>query len=118
MKRGGRIFLWVLFGLLMLALLTFLTQQLWNWLVPDLFGGPVVTFWQALGLLVLSKILLGGFGKGGHRGSHSWKMKFREKFGHLSPEEREALKQRIRQKWCPSHDDIEPEDRKADDSAG
>src|SRR5690606_28180063 len=67
MKRGGRILLWVMFGLLMLAVLTFVTQQLWNWLIPDLFGGPVLTFWQALGLLVLPKILLGGFAKGGHR---------------------------------------------------
>ena len=39
------------------------TMYLWNWLVPLLFHGPVVTFLQALGLLVLSKILFGGFGR-------------------------------------------------------
>ena len=44
------------------------TMYLWNWLVPLLFHGPVVTFLQALGLLVLSKILFGGFGRSG-RGS-------------------------------------------------
>lgn len=104
MKRGGRILLWVMFGLLMLAVLTFVTQQLWNWLIPDLFAGPVITFWQALGMLLLSKILLGGFARGGHRG-HSLKMKMKEKLSRMSPEEREALKQRIREKWCHFQDD-------------
>lgn len=116
MKRGGRIFLWVLFGLLVLALLTFLTQQLWNWLVPDLFRGPVITFWQALGLLLLSKILFGGLGKGGHSGPHSWKRRAHEKFSRMSPEEREALKQRMWEKWCRPHD-VASEKRKAGDSS-
>ena len=43
-------------------------QLLWNWLLPSLFGVPEVTLWQALGLLALSRILFGGFGRGG--GSH------------------------------------------------
>ena len=41
---------------------------LWNWLLPPLFGVRQVTLWQALGLLALSRILFGGFGRGG--GSH------------------------------------------------
>lgn len=117
MKRGGRVFLWVLLGLLVVALLTLLTQKLWNWLVPDLFSGPVITFWQAFGLLVLSKILLGGFSKGGHRGAHSWKMKAHEKFSRMSAEEREALKQRMWEKWCRPQGDIEAEKREAGDSS-
>lgn len=32
-------------------------QLLWNWLVPTLFGGPIVTFWQAFGLMALSGLL-------------------------------------------------------------
>jgi hypothetical protein len=40
-------------------------QWLWNWLVPDIFGVRRVTFWEALGLLALCRILFGGFGKGG-----------------------------------------------------
>jgi hypothetical protein len=58
----------------------FVVQQLWNWLLPDLFGLRRVGFWEALGLLALSRILFGGFGAGGHsrgsRGSggrHTWK---------------------------------------------
>ncbi len=43
-------------------------RQLWNWLLPPLFGWRQITFWQALGLLALCRILFGGFGgRGSHR---------------------------------------------------
>ena len=32
---------------------------LWNWLMPTIFGLPYITFWQAVGLNILSAILLG-----------------------------------------------------------
>lgn len=111
MKRGGRILLWILFGILVVALVTFVTQQLWNWLIPVLFSGPVLTFWQMLGLLVLSKILLGGFGKGHHKGGHNWKMHARNKFSRLSPDERESIKQKMWEKWCRPHEESDPEKR-------
>jgi len=74
---------------------------LWNWLVPELFGGPVITFWQALGLLVLSKILFSGFGrKGPSRGYGSrkpfWRKRFEEKWEKMTPEEREKFKARFK----------------------
>jgi hypothetical protein len=40
-------------------------QWLWNWLLPELFGLRRITFWQALGLLALCRILFGSFGRGG-----------------------------------------------------
>ena len=43
----------------------FVVRQLWNWLLPPIFGLREVTFWQALGLLALCRILFGGFGRGG-----------------------------------------------------
>jgi len=43
----------------------YITMSLWNWLIPELFHGPVVTIWQTFGLIILSKILFSGFkGKG------------------------------------------------------
>jgi hypothetical protein len=42
-------------------------QWLWNWLLPEIFGLRQITFWQALGLLALCRILFGGFGRGGGR---------------------------------------------------
>ena len=107
MKRGGRILLWVLFGLLIITLVTFVTQQLWNWLIPSLFNGPVLTFWQTLGLLVLSKILFGGFGKKHHhdKAPFTWKKRLREKFSAMTPEERETWKDKMREKWCSRTED-------------
>src|SRR2546429_9930299 len=43
---------------------------LWNWLAPTLFGLRLVTFWQAIGLLALCRILFGGFGLGGGSPRH------------------------------------------------
>ena len=40
-------------------------QWLWNWLLPDIFGLRQITFWQALGLLALCRILFGSVGRGG-----------------------------------------------------
>ena len=44
-------------SLLLGALLVFPIMWLWNWLVPELFNGPTITFWQSAGLFVLSNIL-------------------------------------------------------------
>lgn len=49
-------------GIAGLILFTFVVMWLWNWLVPDLFNGPVLGYWQTLGLLILSKILFSGIG--------------------------------------------------------
>jgi hypothetical protein len=40
----------------------FILKWLWNWLMPEIFGLPVITYWQAFGLVMLSKILFSGFG--------------------------------------------------------
>src|SRR3979411_3363265 len=51
----------VLFAALAAFVFSFVVMSLWNWLTPTLFGWHAISFWQALGLLVLSKILFGGF---------------------------------------------------------
>jgi hypothetical protein len=62
---------------------------LWNGILPDLFGFGTITFWQGIGILVLSKILFGGFGSG-HSGRSNRHRK--ERWMNLSPEEREKMK--------------------------
>jgi Ca2+/H+ antiporter, TMEM165/GDT1 family len=74
---------------------------LWNALLPAVLGVSTITFWQALGILVLSKILFGGFrcGHGHHRcHGHDW----HEKWMHLSPEEREKMKAEWRGRCEPA----------------
>lgn len=103
MKRGKWIFKiigFVLLGLVALAAFGFVTMYLWNWLVPALFNGPVITFWQTIGLLILSKILFSGFGKGGHHHGGSWKPYWKDRLNKMSPEDRERFKQKMKDKWC------------------
>lgn len=64
---------------------------LWNWLMPDLFGLATISFWQAAGLLLLCKILFGGFGGGHHGHDHCGGNKLRERWEELTPEERERI---------------------------
>ena len=73
--------------------------HLWNWLLPPLFGWRMITFWQALGLLVLCRILFGNFGmRGSHRSNMRERMRERmaERWQHMTPEQRE----RMRQRWA------------------
>lgn len=70
-----------------------LVMHLWNWLLPPLFGWRMITFWQALGLLLLSRILFGSWGAGGgNRGPRGR----RARWDKISPEERERLEQNWR----------------------
>jgi len=80
-----------------ILILGFGTMHLWNWLIPVLFHGPIINFTQSIGLLILAKILFGGFGKHHHRGDH-WKHKMRGCMHSLSPEEQEIFKQRMKEK--------------------
>jgi hypothetical protein len=77
-----------------------IVMLLWNHLMPDIFHLPVITLWQALGLLILSKILFGGF-RGGPRQHFKDKMreKMRQKWMNMPPEEREKMKERMKQRW-------------------
>jgi hypothetical protein len=61
------------FGVLGVAavfLFTYLVMLLWNALVPGLFKGPELNYWQTMGVFVLAKILFSGMG-GGRQGSKS-----------------------------------------------
>lgn len=69
--------------------------QLWNWLMPRLFGLPALTFWQAVGLLGLSWILFGGW-RGYPSRSWSWRRRVRERWAEMTPEERQAFRDAMR----------------------
>jgi|SRR5277367_555172 len=81
-----------------IALVLFMTiggevvMHLWNWLAPALFGWRLVTFWQALGLLVLCRILFGGWGGHNHNRS-KWRQKRDDRWAAMTPEEREKFRQ-------------------------
>ena len=77
------------------AVFGWLVATLWNWLMPPLFGLGAITFWQALGLFVLGRVLFGGFrGFGGHHRRHRHHM--RERWRHMTPQERESFSRGLR----------------------
>ncbi len=74
---------------------SFVVMSLWNWLMPALFGWRAIGFLEAVGLLVLSRILFGGWrGRAGH-GMH-WRARMAERWERMTPEERETFRQGMR----------------------
>ena len=95
MKRALRISKFLVIGVCVITLVSFIVMWLWNWLTPALFGWHVITFWQALGILVLSKILFGGFR--GRPGPHMyWRRRMMERWAHMTPDEREKFRESMR----------------------
>ena len=72
--------------------------QLWNWLLPPLFGWRQITFWQALGILALCRILFGGFGGHGSYRSN-FRRRMADRWEHMTPEERERFRQGMRERF-------------------
>ena len=102
---------WIARGLKMLVLVliavavfSFIVMQLWNWLVPAVIGWKVIDFWQALGLLVLTRLLFGfraGFGWG-HR--MHWRGRMAERWERMTPEEREKFREGMRGRCGHRHE--------------
>jgi hypothetical protein len=89
-----------LFVVVFAAIFGLVVESLWNWLMPVLFGWHVITYWQALGLLILSKILFGGFrGRPGH--NIYWRRRMMERWEQMTPEEREKFRQSMRSRCGP-----------------
>ena len=87
MKVAGKILGHVAIGVIAIGVFTLVVMLLWNWLLPSIFGIVAINFWQALGILILSKLLFGGFG-----GRRSWGHK-RDHFGH------NCRRSQLREKW-------------------
>ncbi len=91
-KKG---LLFVIFFIAAVLLFSAAVMGLWNAILPAVLGIKAITFAQALGILVLSRILFGGFGrKGGWQGGgrHQWRGNMKEKWSKMTAEEREKFK--------------------------
>ena len=99
------------FAFFVLAVLGFglIVMLLWNNILPDVLGVKAITFVQALGILLLSKILFGGFkGRGGGRhGGGKW-MDMKQKFSGMSVEDREKFKSEWKTR-CGGRWKVQPE---------
>jgi len=96
-----------------LALFSYVTMLLWNALLPVIFHLPVITFWQAVGVLVLSRLLFGGPGHHGYGHHRHFGNPFRDKWETMTPEEREQFLKRRHEyggSWgCCNTDKKDPE---------
>jgi hypothetical protein len=107
---------WMWFGGKMVLMVTGLalvlgglTMLMWNALIPSLFHGPEITYLQALGVLILTRLLFGGWGR--HRGGwrdRRWRGRRQDHFAKLSPEEQEKMKSDWRS-YCAWHEEAPPE---------
>lgn len=99
------IFCKVICGVLALAVVSSLvTMLLWNAILPGLFAFPAINFWQALGLLILTRLLFGGlfrFPRPSFREKN--RNRLRSKWQHMTPEERKAFWHEWRQFGGPGH---------------
>jgi len=111
----------ILLGALFVLAFGFVVMGLWNAILPAVLGVKTVTFVQALGILVLSKILFGGFRGGGGRGwkhkKHGWRMQMREKWEQMNPEERQQWKQQMRDRCRQWGRPVSPTETKGEAAA-
>ena len=90
-------------GIGFIALASLAVMQLWNHILPDVISSvKQITYWQALGLLVLSRLLFGNFGgRGGgmrRRRHHPYGRHWRHKWANMSEEERKQMKEEWKKK--------------------
>jgi hypothetical protein len=99
----------ILLIIIAVFLFGFATEYLWNWLMPSIFGLRAITFIQAVGLMLLGKLLFGGFHKHAGRG-RGWKRHMEERWATMTPEERERFRagMRDRRNWCRPSRETEP----------
>ena len=85
------------------AVMGYAVMMLWNWLMPMAIGASVINFWQALGILVLAKLLFGFGGRWdghhwGHQRHYYWKEKMEERLKNMTPEERDKFRAEWKQR--------------------
>ena len=92
-----------------IAVFGFLVMNLWNWLMPVIFGWKAIHFWQAVGVIILSRILFGGF-HGRPCGHMLWRHRMRERWEQMTPEEREKFREGLQHRCgCGSSEPQPPQ---------
>ena len=93
----------ITFAALAVALFGYVVMGLWNAVLPGVTGLHAITFVQALGLLVLSRILFGGLRGWGRRGGH-WRARMQARWQQMTPEGRERFREVLGSRGCGRSD--------------
>jgi len=101
-----------------IVVFTFIVMTLWNNILTPVLNVHSVDFGQALGILILSKILFGGFrGGGGWRGrGRYWNSDMRAKWQNMSPEEQQKFKQEWRNRCGRGFASFNPDSSNTDNT--
>jgi hypothetical protein len=102
--KGIKIAIFVTIGAVVFG---FVVKGLWNVLIPPIFGWHTITYWQAIGLLLLTKILFGGFHRHGRR--DPWRRGMKERWEQMTPEDREKFRNGMRCGRAPFARPAEPQ---------
>ncbi|MFT4094089.1 MAG: hypothetical protein QM640_10645 [Niabella sp.] len=92
-RCGPPKFVFIFFALAAVFVFGAIVMLLWNAILPPVLHVNTISYWQAVGILVLCKILFGGFRGGPGREKFERMQNFREKIKNMSPEERERFKE-------------------------
>jgi len=98
-RRTLRILKFAAIAIVGLGVFGLVVKSLWNWLMPELFGVRSITYWQALGVWLLGRLLFGSF-HGRHNDRH-WRARLIDRWEGMSPEEREKFREKLRHRWGP-----------------
>lgn len=98
-KNNKKKFILMPFGIAaLLAIISYVVMLLWNNLLPQILHVAPITFWQAMGIFILCKLLF-GFGRGG--GGAPWgRHRMEERFKGMTPEEKEEFKEKMKHRLC------------------
>ncbi len=79
-RRAFKVFFMIIAAIVFLLLFGYGFMLLWNWLMPEVFGLPILSYWKAVGILIMAKLLFGNFtGKGHKKYSKKPRKNFRER---------------------------------------
>ena len=96
--RKKRFWIFVPLGLAAIAAFGLIVMLLWNALMPELFGLKEVSYQQAWGMILLAKLLFGGF-RGTSGPGWNWRHRMMQRCERMTPEEREKFRQAFESRW-------------------
>ncbi len=106
-SRPPKVFFMVILGVGILLLVGYIVMLLWNAIIPRVINASVITYWQAMGLLILSRILFGRWGSPPkpRQFQHHKRKHWKDKWKNMSEEERMAFKEKWKAKCKKNSDD-------------
>jgi hypothetical protein len=96
-RMGVKLFAIAVLVFILFAVFGYGVMSLWNWLMPVIFKLPVLTYWQAIGLLALSWVFFGSWR--GFHGHGRWRRGMHARWEQMTPEQREEFRKAMESRW-------------------